>query len=54
MILLVNLNSLTLEEVSEFYEKTGLAFIVKDGKIKGFTRTKRKELRQQLNSKTKN
>ena len=31
-------NEITLEEVMEIYNKYQLAFIVKDGQIKGFTR----------------
>lgn len=53
MILLVNLSSLTLEEVNKFYEETGLSFIVKDGKIKGFTRKKEKSCANNSIQKTK-
>ena len=35
---LVNIKNITLIEAMEIYNKMGISFIVRDGKIKGFTR----------------
>lgn len=37
-MLFFNLKKFTLKEIDEFYKENGLGFIIKDGKIKGFTR----------------
>ena len=31
-------NQITIEELQEIYNKYGMSFIIKDGKIKGFSR----------------
>ena len=35
---LVNIKNITLIEAMEIYNKMGISFIIKDGKLKGFTR----------------
>jgi hypothetical protein len=38
---LVQLVTMTVQEITDVYLKTGMVVIVKDGKIKGFTKEKR-------------
>lgn len=38
IVKVVDIKNLSLEIANKFYKENGLAFIVKDGKIKGFTR----------------
>ena len=37
-ILMKDILNITLEEAVKVYEEMGMAFIIRDGKLKGFTR----------------
>ena len=37
-MLIKNIKNITLEQAMEFYKSTGMTFVIKDGKLKGFSR----------------